>query len=182
MGKMNFAMWNLLLSRIVIACWAFFRAIRKMARRSDVVMSVCTGAFTLAKTGLLNGKQVTTHHDAWGSLGDDFPLVTVQSNRRYVQSGPGIFTSGGLTAGIDLALHIVELYFGREVAENTAKTMEYEGGGWKGDGSSSVKYEDGMKAMKMENVLRADRDGVVKKIHARTGDSLPVDAVILEFA
>jgi len=125
--------------------------IRKMARRSDVVMSVCTGAFTLAETGLLNGKQVTTHHDAWGTLHEQFPSVTVQSNRRYVESAPGIFTSGGLSAGIDLALHIIELYFGREVAENTAYTMEYEGAGWKGDGSTSVKSEDGMKTMKMEN-------------------------------
>jgi transcriptional regulator GlxA family with amidase domain len=56
-----------------------------------------------------------------------------------------VFTAGGLSSGIDLALHIVELYFGRDVAESTAQMMEYEGTGWKGDGSASVKMEAGMK-------------------------------------
>jgi transcriptional regulator GlxA family with amidase domain len=124
--------------------------IRTMATRSEVVMSVCTGAFTLAQTGLLNGKAATTHHDAWETLHRQFPLVTVRPNMRYVQSDPVIFTSGGLSAGIDLALHIVELYFGREVAETRAYTMEYEAKGWKRGGASSVKYTDGMAAMNMK--------------------------------
>jgi transcriptional regulator GlxA family with amidase domain len=124
--------------------------IRRMAGHSAVVMSVCTGAFTLAQTGLLNGKNATTHHDNWGLLHSQFPTITVQTNKRYVQSAPLIFTSGGLSAGIDLALHIVDLYFGREVAATTAYTMEYEGTGWR-SGLASVKYKDGMKGMTMEN-------------------------------
>jgi putative intracellular protease/amidase len=112
--------------------------LRKMATGSDVVMSVCTGAFKLGEAGLLKGKKATTHHGAYVSFQHQFPDVTLQRNMRYVQSDPVIFTSGGLSAGIDLAFHIVELYFGRHVAEDTARMMEYEGKGWMGDGKASV--------------------------------------------
>ena len=112
--------------------------LRKRATRSDIVMSVCTGAFKLGEAGLLKGKNATTHHGAYVSFQHEFPDVRLQRNMRYVQSDPVIFTSGGLSAGIDLALHVVELYFGREVAEDTARTMEYEGKGWMGDGTASV--------------------------------------------
>ena len=124
--------------------------IRKMYRTSDVTMSVCTGAFTLAQTGLLNGKKATTHHDTWAMLHNQFPKIEVLSNKRWVQNDPVLFTSGGLSSGIDLALHIVDLYFGRSVAEDTADTMEYEGRDWKGTGASSVTYTDAMAAMKMD--------------------------------
>jgi putative intracellular protease/amidase len=111
--------------------------LRKMATRSDVVMSVCTGAFKLGEAGLLNGKNATTHHGAYMQFEHEFPQVRLQRNRRYVQSDPVIYTSGGLSAGIDLALHIVDRYFGREVAESTTRTMEYEGQGWR-DGATTV--------------------------------------------
>jgi len=96
---------------------------------------------------LLSGKNATTHHDNWALLHTQFPSITVETNKRYVQASPVIFTSGGLSAGIDLALNIVDLYFGRQVAQQTATTMEYEGTGWKGNGSSVVKYRDGMAGM-----------------------------------
>jgi len=124
--------------------------LRKMAAQSDVVMSVCTGAYQLAEAGLLKGKKATTHHDAWEDFQNHFPDAKLETNKRYVQSDGVIFTAGGLSSGIDLALHIVELYFGRDVAESTAQMMEYEGTGWKGDGSATVKMEDGMKGMKMD--------------------------------
>jgi transcriptional regulator GlxA family with amidase domain len=125
--------------------------IRQSASHGDVIMSVCTGAFTLAEAGLLDGKSATTHHDTWGMLQTQYPRIKVQTNRRYVQSSAYIFTSGGLSAGIDLALHIVEAYFGREVAQQTAINMEYEGAGWKGNGASTLKYKDGMAGMAMEH-------------------------------
>jgi len=111
--------------------------LRRMDARSDVVMSVCTGAFKLGEAGLLNGKNATTHHGAYVQFEHEFPDVRLQRNRRYVQSDPVTYTSGGLSAGIDLALHIVDLYFGREIAESTARTMEYEGQGWR-DGAAIV--------------------------------------------
>jgi putative intracellular protease/amidase len=114
--------------------------IRKMSGRGSVVMSVCTGAFKLAETGLLKGKPATTHHGALTRLQHQYPDIQVQRDKRWVQSSPTIFTAGGLSSGIDLALHVVELYFGRDIAENTAAYMEYEGQGWKGDGSAVAKH------------------------------------------
>lgn len=99
--------------------------------RTDVVMSVCTGAFKLAKAGLLDGKPATTHHDFYDEFAKEFPKVRLQRGLRFVRSDAHIFTAGGLTSGIDLALHIVELYFGQSVAQQTATYMEYRGTGWR---------------------------------------------------
>jgi transcriptional regulator GlxA family with amidase domain len=99
--------------------------LRRAAARSQILMSVCTGAYKLAMAGLLDGKKATTHHDSHDDFQKRFPKVSVQRGVRYVQSDPVIFTAGGLTSGIDLALHVVELYFGREAAERTAQFMEY---------------------------------------------------------
>src|SRR5882757_2442585 len=110
--------------------------IRKMALQSDVVMSVCTGASVLGDAGLLKGKPATTHHLYYDEFHNAFPDVLLEKNKRFVQSDPIIFTSGGLSSGIDLALHIVKLYVGPMRAEQTAKLMEYEGMGWKGNGEA----------------------------------------------
>jgi transcriptional regulator GlxA family with amidase domain len=105
--------------------------LRRMRGKSRVIMSVCTGAFRLAEAGLLDGKRATTHHDFYESFAVRNPKVTVVRSKRYVQADEVVFTGGGLSSGIDLALHVVELYFGREAAERTARYMEYQGTGWK---------------------------------------------------
>lgn len=104
------------------------------------MMSICNGAFTLAETGLLHGHAATSHHSAYIGFQHRFPKVEVQRDRRWVESTPMIFTAGGLSSGIDLALHLVDLYFGRQIALETARTMEYEGQGWKGDGRAIAEY------------------------------------------
>ena len=116
--------------------------LRNAAARSDVVMSVCTGAFKLAQAGLLDGKQATTHHGAYVHFQHQFPNVHLIRDRRYVQSDTVLYTAGGLSSGIDLALHVVDGYFGREIAATTARQMEYEGIGWKGGGAAAVKYSE----------------------------------------
>jgi len=98
---------------------------------NQVIMSVCTGAFKLAGAGLLDGKPATTHHGYYADFEKYFPDVKLQKGSRFVRSDDRVFTSGGLTSGIDLALHIVELYFGRSVAEQTTEWMEYQGKGWR---------------------------------------------------
>jgi transcriptional regulator GlxA family with amidase domain len=104
-----------------------------------IVMSVCTGAFKLANAGLLDGKRATTHHDFHKSFAEKFPKVTLVPGNRFVQSDARIFTAGGLTSGVDLALHIVAAYFGDKVAANTATYMEYSGQGWRHpEGASPV--------------------------------------------
>ena len=120
--------------------------IRKMSKQSDVLMSVCTGALLLAQSGILDGKEATTHHEAYATMEHGYPKVSVQKRMRFVQSDPVVFTSGGLSSGIDLALHIVELYYGREVADETVNHLEYEGKGWSGDGSASVDFTIPVKA------------------------------------
>jgi transcriptional regulator GlxA family with amidase domain len=103
--------------------------IRKSSKTTDVTMSVCTGAFVLAKTGLLNGKSATTYHGAFKRFAMQFPEVQLRRGARFVENG-NLATAGGLSSGIDLALRVVERYYGREVARKTAYDMEYQGEGW----------------------------------------------------
>ena len=107
------------------------------SKHTDVTMSVCTGAEILAKTGLLAGKPVTTHHTAYRELAMAFPDVQVKRGARFVESG-NLASSGGLSSGIDLALRVVERYFGRKAAADTAYNLEYQGQGWMDPGSNKV--------------------------------------------
>jgi transcriptional regulator GlxA family with amidase domain len=111
--------------------------IRKSARGADVTMSVCTGAFLLARTGLLAGRAATTHHDGYRGLAIEFPDVHVKRGARFVEEGQ-LATAGGLSSGIDLALRVVERYYGYEVAKSTAYQMEYQGQGWMDPDSNQV--------------------------------------------
>jgi transcriptional regulator GlxA family with amidase domain len=99
--------------------------LKQKAPQADLVMSVCTGAFVLASAGLLKGRSATTHHQFHDRLAQGFPDVTVERTRRFVEGGR-VATAAGLTSGIDLALRVVERYFGRAVADATARYMEYE--------------------------------------------------------
>ena len=103
--------------------------LRKIVDSTDVTMSVCTGAFQLGRAGLLSGKEATTHHEFFDQFAKAFPDVKLKRGLRFVEGGK-ISTAGGLTSGIDLALRVVERYFGRETAERTAFYMEYQSKGW----------------------------------------------------
>jgi putative intracellular protease/amidase/YHS domain-containing protein len=108
---------------------AMLEWIRKSTRHTDVTMSVCTGAFVLAKTGLLSGKSATTHHGAYMELALAFPDIHVKRGARFVEDG-NLASAGGLSSGIDLSLRVLERYFGREASLKTAFWMEYQGQGW----------------------------------------------------
>jgi len=103
--------------------------LNKMATSTDLIMSVCTGAFQLGKAGLLAGKSATTHHDFFDQFAKAFPDINLKRGLRFVEEEK-VSSAGGLTSGIDLALHVVERYFGREVAQTTAAYMEYQSKGW----------------------------------------------------
>jgi transcriptional regulator GlxA family with amidase domain len=103
--------------------------IRTASVKADIMLSVCTGAFHLARTGLLKGKAATTHHQFLDAFGQEFPDVQVKRGVRFVEHDR-VATAGGLTSGIDLALRVVERYFGRDTARRTASYMEYESRGW----------------------------------------------------
>jgi transcriptional regulator GlxA family with amidase domain len=98
---------------------------------TDVIMSVCTGAFKLAGAGLLDGKPATTHHGYYDELAKNFPQVKVKRGLRFVESDPHTFTAGGLTSGFDLALHVVSIYFGKPAAQQTADWLEYRSQEWR---------------------------------------------------
>jgi transcriptional regulator GlxA family with amidase domain len=104
--------------------------LRKFSQTADVTMSVCTGAFVLGKAGLLDGLLATTHHQYQDRFAELYPKAKLERGVRFVENDR-ISSAGGLSSGIDLALHVVERYFGREVAQKTADYMEYQGQGWK---------------------------------------------------
>ena len=115
--------------------------IRKAAKGADLTMSVCTGANLLARTGLLAGKPATTHHGSYSAFAMTFRDVKLKRGVRFVEAGDNLASAGGLTSGIDLALRVVERYYGRFVAERTAFFMEYQGTGWKDPASNAVYAE-----------------------------------------
>jgi transcriptional regulator GlxA family with amidase domain len=101
--------------------------------RGATVMSVCTGASKLARAGLLDGKRATTHHEYLDAFKKQYDSVDWVAGRRFVKAADGVYTAGGLTSGIDLALHLVAERYGEQVAQTTADYMEYRSDGWKRD-------------------------------------------------
>lgn len=100
--------------------------IRRTAAAARRTASVCTGALLLARAGLLDGRRATTHWGAFGLLGTLGRNITVDHEARFVDDG--VLTSAGVASGMDLALHVVETLFGRSVADETARYLEYRRG------------------------------------------------------
>ncbi|WP_353119421.1 DJ-1/PfpI family protein [Myroides odoratus] len=93
--------------------------------RGTTLASVCTGAYFLANSGLLDGHRFTTHYLDVAELGAHLPNAEVVLNVRFVDSGQ-ILTASGITSGIDLALYLVEQYSGQVIQDKIAKLMQYE--------------------------------------------------------
>lgn len=98
--------------------------IRKSAATAEITASVCTGALLLAKAGLLAGQAATTHHSRFDALREIEPSATVREGARFVDGGR-IATAAGISAGIDLSLHLVARLHGADAARRTAAYMEY---------------------------------------------------------
>ena len=96
----------------------------KKAKEVELLTSVCTGSLILANAKLLDGVESTTHWKSLERMENEFKNVKVCKDKHFVEDG-NIITSAGISAGIDMALHIVKRYFGGEVAKATAKHMEY---------------------------------------------------------
>lgn len=106
----------------------------------EFLASVCTGAIPLGKAGLLDGLRVTTHHENLDELRQYVSEDTVIEAKRYVDNGD-ILTSGGISAGIDMSLYLVQKLLGDDVLAKTMKEMEYT---WTPD-DSSVWHEEALK-------------------------------------
>jgi transcriptional regulator GlxA family with amidase domain len=98
--------------------------IKQASVKAELVLSVCTGALLFAKAGLLDGLEATTHHGAIDLLREVAPRTTVYPDRRFVDNGR-VICSAGIAAGIDMSLYVVARLLGKEVAEKTARQMEY---------------------------------------------------------
>lgn len=97
-------------------------AIKSLAGRTRRLASICTGSFILAQAGLLNGRRATTHwHDA-RLFARAFPDITVDPDAIFVRDGH-VFTSAGISSGIDLALALVEMDYGTELVRNVARWL-----------------------------------------------------------
>ncbi|GAB6497357.1 AraC family transcriptional regulator [Bacillus sp. UMTAT18] len=99
--------------------------VRQQMKEVKLMTSVCTGALLLAKAGLLEGLKATTHWASIQTFKKDFPNVEVMENVKFVDEGH-IITSAGISAGINMSFHIVKNLIGVEIAEETAKNMEYD--------------------------------------------------------
>ena len=96
--------------------------LREAARQSRRVASVCSGALLLARAGLLDGRRATTHWSVCQQLAERYPQVTVEPDAIFVRDGP-VWTSAGVTTGMDLALALVEEDLGRDVALEVARWL-----------------------------------------------------------
>ena len=103
---------------------ALIEWIRQASLKAELVLSVCTGALLLAKAGLLDGLEATTHHGAIDLLRETAPKATVHADRHFVDNGR-VVCSAGIAAGIDTSLHVVARLLGRGVADERARQMEY---------------------------------------------------------
>lgn len=103
---------------------ALIKWIADQGPRVETLTSVCTGAMLLGQAGLLDGHHATTHWKALDWMRSSFPHVTVEADQRVVEEAD-LLTSAGISAGIDMALHVVRRYHGERVARDTAKHMEY---------------------------------------------------------
>ncbi|OCB34732.1 AraC family transcriptional regulator [Mycobacterium malmoense] len=101
---------------------ALVEAVRSVSARSRRMASICTGSFILAQAGLLSGRRATTHWHDTRLLSRAFPDVTVEPDAIFVRDGE-VFTSAGISSGIDLALALVEMDYGTELVRNVARWL-----------------------------------------------------------
>ncbi len=102
--------------------------INKIAPNCQIIASVCTGAFILAAAGILENLEVTTHWEDQQALARLFPKLNVMADKRWIEQG-NIWTSAGISAGIDMSLKLVERMTSAEIAGKTARQMEYQPSG-----------------------------------------------------
>lgn len=104
------------------------------SHNAKLIASVCTGAFLIGKAGLLAGKSATTHWEDIDDLRANLPHTKIIDHTRWVDEGK-VITSAGISAGLDMSLHIVSRFIGKELATKTARQMDYK---WQDDSPQSA--------------------------------------------
>lgn len=144
--------------------------LRRHAPRSRRYGSVCTGAFFLGAAGLLDGCSVTTHWQHAGELAERFPAAKVVSDQIFVEDGP-LWTSAGVTAGIDLALKLIEDDHGRDVALSVARRLVV-----------FLKRPGGQSQFSAHLAAQVATEGRIQAIQNWTLDHLPLDLTVKTLA
>ncbi|MEL6389700.1 MAG: DJ-1/PfpI family protein [Bacteroidota bacterium] len=99
--------------------------VQKTYTKSSYTLSICSGSRLLGELGLLDNRPYCTHHGVYEDMGEIVPTGLPQPDQRFVKSSDKIYTSGGISAGIDLSFAVVDHLLGRDIAERTARHMEY---------------------------------------------------------
>ncbi len=107
-----------------LACARTLQWIRTTSQAAQITASVCTGAFLLAASGTVESGEVTTHWEDAADLARRFPALTVREGVRWIDRGRTV-TSAGISAGIDMSLHLVARLAGMALAERTARQMDF---------------------------------------------------------
>lgn len=122
-------------TKLEIAKAATLAWVQRNSQTSVITMSVCSGARILAALGLLDHREATTHHEVMEHVKALAPTAILTAEKRFVDN-ESVMTSGGISAGIDLSLHIVEKLYGTATAHKTIRYLEY--GDWKSTKGSLV--------------------------------------------
>ncbi len=109
----------------VVQNTSIIEEIKQRVLSSEWTMTVCSGSRILGKAGFLEQNPYCTHHEVYESIQELVPSALPQPDLRYIQTDDRIWTAAGISAGIDLALHLTEVTFGKELALATAIYMEY---------------------------------------------------------
>jgi transcriptional regulator GlxA family with amidase domain len=137
--------------------------LQRAVQRSRRVAATCTGAFVLAEAGLLEGRRATTHWNAARKLQARFPSVKVEEDRIFIVDGP-VWTSAGMTAGIDLTLAMVEKDLGAEMARGVAKKLVVYHRRAGGQSQFSALLELEPKSDRIQNALAYARNNLDKAL------------------
>lgn len=103
------------------------RWVKRNIKQAQLSMSICSGSRVLGKLGLLDHRPYCTHQGVYTHMSELVPSGKPQYDKRFVASAPNLYTSGGISAGIDLSFYIVEQLHGKATAKTTASYMEYKG-------------------------------------------------------
>lgn len=112
-------------TRKQILCDTTLQWINKMHQQTEYTLSICSGSMLLGALGLLDNKPYCTHHEIYDLMSKIAPTGIPQKDKRYVNFEK-TYTSGGISAGIDLSFHMVEKLHGKEITQKTAAYMEYD--------------------------------------------------------
>ncbi len=112
-------------TRVLLNDAALLAWISRTHQSAELTLSICSASRLVGKIGLLDGLCFCTHHDVYDHMREIAPTAIPQPHKRFTQSSDKLYTSGGISAGIDLSFYVIAQLLGEDIAFNTAEYMEY---------------------------------------------------------